>query len=115
VDEETQRRIGRNEVTFRKVNEALRSGRWPDTDREVGAFRCECAKLGCTRLVELSIAEYERIRSHPRWFFMAADHAIEDAERVVERRGPYIVVEKHGVAGRLAEATDPRTEEISGG
>lgn len=108
MDEQIEPRIARNEAIFREVNEALQSGRWPTSDEPRSAFRCECAQLGCSRLIELSTAEYERIRAHPRWFFIDSEHAVELAETVVERHGGYVVVEKHGIAGRLAEATDPR-------
>jgi hypothetical protein len=103
-----QRRIARNEGIFRDVNDALKSGHWPGEESTAIAFRCECGRLGCSRLIELTPGVYERIRSHPRWFLVAADHEIPGAEAVVETHGSYLVVEKSGEAGRLAEATDPR-------
>jgi hypothetical protein len=106
--EESQRRIARNEAVFRRVNEALRTGRWPDAGTAGDAFRCECARLGCTRLIELTAAEYERIRAHPRRFLVAPGHELPEAENVVERGEGYIVVEKRGAAATVAEATDPR-------
>jgi hypothetical protein len=39
---------------------------------------------------------------------VAADHDLPQAEVVVERHRTYVVVEKTGDAGALAEATDPR-------
>jgi hypothetical protein len=106
--EESQRRIARNEAVFRRVNEALRTGRWPDPETAGDAFRCECAQLGCTRLIELTNAEYERVRAHPRRFLLAPGHEIPEAETVVERGAGYIVVEKRGSAATIADATDPR-------
>jgi hypothetical protein len=108
VDEDLQRRIARNEATFRDVNEALKRGRWPGEEQEPIAFRCECSQLGCTRMIELSGAEYERIRTNPRRFLMAPDHDDPGAEVVVETHERYVVVEKRDEAGRLAEALDPR-------
>jgi hypothetical protein len=107
VDDETELRVARNETIFRDVNEAIQSGRWPG-DSDAAAFRCECGLFGCARLLELEIAEYERIRSHPRRFVVAVDHNLPEAETVVERHAGYLVIEKEGRAGEVAEATDPR-------
>jgi hypothetical protein len=75
MEGEGQRRIAANEVLFREVNEAIERGQWPgEEDKPVG-FRCECARLGCNQVIELSVREYEtgprsfatvRGRSRPR-------------------------------------------------
>jgi hypothetical protein len=108
VDDALQHRIAANESTFRDVNEAIEAGRWPGERHGRVAFRCECAKLGCNLMIELTTDEYERIRGNSRWFLVAFDHHVPDAETVVETRGNYVVVEKRGEAGRLAEEADPR-------
>jgi hypothetical protein len=102
---ESQERLAINEATFRKVNEGIERGN--DDDRRVG-FRCECARLGCNQLIELSRAAYEAVRAHPRRFFLLATHELLEVERVVERHEGYLVVEKVGEAGDIAERTDPR-------
>jgi hypothetical protein len=102
-------RIGKNEAIFREVNERIEAGQLPaDTDQRA-AFCCECAQLGCNALVEMTIAEYEHVRAHPRRFLVAHGHQIDDAERVVESTGGYIVVEKIGDAGKVAQSSDPRS------
>jgi len=103
-----QQRIAANHAAFREINEGIERGQWPGEESLPVAFRCECARLGCNRLVQLSVAEYERIRSHSRRFFMADGHELPEAEDVVERCPGYVVVEKRDQAGALAEATDPR-------
>jgi hypothetical protein len=108
VDDDLQRRIASNEAMFRDVNEALRSGRWPGEDGAPTAYRCECARLGCSRLIELPARDYERIRAHPRRFLMARGHEVPEAELVVEAHDDYVVVQKLDEAGKVAEATDPR-------
>ena len=107
MDDETELRVARNEAIFRDVNEAIQSGRWPG-ENDGAAFRCECGLLGCARLLELKMSEYERIRAHPRRFVVAVDHNLPQAETVVERHPAYLVIEKQGRAGEVAEATDPR-------
>lgn len=108
MEEHAERRVARNQATFREVNEALERGHWPG-DVQPTAFRCECGRLGCTRMIELPLAEYERVRAHPRRFLVAPDHEIPEAEIVVESHEDYTVVEKRGEAGKVAEATDPRS------
>lgn len=97
-----------NEPLFRTINEAIRRGRWPDEPPGPAGFRCECARLGCARMIDVPVAEYERIRNDPRRFVLANGHEQVEFETVVARRGDYVVVEKRGDAGKLAEITDPR-------
>lgn len=73
------------------------------------SFRCECASLGCTDMLALSFREYERIRKHPRRFIVSPGHERLEVEVVVESQPSYLVVQKTGEAGHLAEAADPRS------
>lgn len=109
MDEDLQRRVASNETMFRDVNEAVRGGRWPGEEGAPVAYRCECARLGCSRLIELRTSDYERIRVHPRRFLIAPGHEVPDAETIVERHDHYVVVEKCDEAGEVAETTDPRS------
>jgi hypothetical protein len=103
-----QRRAAANEATIRDVNEGIERGQWPgEEDKPVG-FRCECARLGCNQLVELSVREYEEIRSHPRRFVVVPGHESPDVETVIEARPGYVILEKRDQAGEVAEALDPR-------
>ncbi len=104
-----KQRIAANESAFREINEAIERGQWPGEPAGPVAFRCECARLGCNELIELSISEYEEIREHGRRFAVAPGHEASEAEAVVEKRPGYAVVEKLGQAGEVAESADPRT------
>ncbi len=108
MDRELRQRIAKNEAAFRDVNEALKAGTWPGEEAAPIAFRCECAQLGCSRLIEVGAKEYERIRANSRHFLMAPGHDVPEAERVIEAHENYVVVEKLEAAGRVAEGTDPR-------
>ncbi len=101
-------RTAANESTFREINEAIERGQWPGEEDGPVGFRCECAQLGCNQLVELTIAEYESVRAHPRRFVVSPGHVHPRQEIVIDRRPEYLVVEKRGVAGVVAEETDPR-------
>jgi len=105
---ELEGRIAANEAIFREVNEGIARGQWPGEERAPASFRCECARLGCNALVELTIGEYEQVRAHPRRFLVATGHQLPDVETVVDERSGYLVVEKEEVAGREAEKSDPR-------
>ena len=103
-----QRRAAANEATIRDVNEGIERGQWPGEEDSPVGFRCECARLGCNQLVELTVREYEEIRANPRRFVVVPGHEVDDVETVVESRGRYVIVEKRDLAGEVAEAHDPR-------
>jgi hypothetical protein len=108
MQNDVQERLGANEAVFREINEGIERGQWPGEEESPVSFRCECARLGCNELVELSIREYEGIRSNPRRFMVLPGHERLDVEIVVERRPGYFVVEKLDQAGERAVETDPR-------
>jgi hypothetical protein len=98
-------RLARNEATFRRINEAIDAGR--QTRDGFVAFVCECSQLGCNDVVELTLREYEDVRAHARRFFVLRGHE-GPAEKVVDSRAHFLIVAKLGVAGEVAERTDPR-------
>jgi hypothetical protein len=108
VADEVQQRTARNEAIFREINEGIRRGRWPGEEESVTSFRCECASLGCSEMLALSFHDYEHVRNHPRRFLVAPGHERLDVEVVVERQPTYVVVQKTGEAGLIAERADPR-------
>jgi hypothetical protein len=109
VEAKKQRRAAANEATIRDVNEGIERGQWPGEEDSPVGFRCECARLGCNQLVELTVREYETIRSNPRQFVVIPGHEFPDVETVVEARRGYIIVEKLDQAGEVAEEHDPRS------
>jgi hypothetical protein len=109
MDDHPQQRLSANEVVFRDVNEGIQRGQWPGEPAAPVGFRCECARLGCNELIELTLAEYEQIRSDPRRFVMVDGHEIPSVETVVQMLRGYVIVEKRDAAGEWAEAADPRS------
>jgi hypothetical protein len=101
-------RIGQNESVFREINERIELGQWPGEPDAPVAFRCECASLGCNLLIEVRLRDYERVRADPRRFIVASGHELPGVETVVEQAAGYVVVEKVGRAGEVAEQSDPR-------
>jgi hypothetical protein len=111
LDEERIRRIAKNEALFRAVNErvgALNETFEPLTGRIV--IVCECGAQTCIEQIDLSRAEYERIRSQATQFAVRPGHIFEDVEHVSERHENYWLVRKDaGEATKLAEELDTRT------
>ena len=106
------RRIGDNEALFREVNERVQSlnETFPAAAVDT-SWVCECSNTGCFERVQMEPSEYEAVRAHPARFLVYPDHrhVAPEAERVVEQRDRYWVVEKIGEARRIAEASDPRS------
>lgn len=108
--DERGKRVGRNEVLFREVNERLRElGEGFSLVSEQAEFVCECANQSCTERIQMPLQSYEEIRSNPKRFFVRSGHEEPDYEKVVEERDRYLIVEKDpgGPAG-LAIREDPR-------
>lgn len=109
MPDDLQERLGANEAVFRQINERIERGHWPGEEDSPVGFRCECARLGCNDVIELSPREYERVRSNPRRFIVLPGHERLDIEVVVERSAGYLIVEKLNQAAEKAEETDPRS------
>ena len=73
-------------------------------------FLCECSTLGCVERVKLSKTQYEQVRAVGDRFLVVPGHESPTIERIVEHHETYLVVEKLGVGGLVAEITDPRDD-----
>ena len=103
-------RIGRNEALFREVNDRIErvSDALQITDERIGIL-CECGDPSCTEKIELSRAEYERVRADPSLFFVRPGHEEPGVEDVVEDHGVYGVIRKKvGAPAELAKELDDR-------
>jgi len=97
----------RIQAIYREVNEgiALINAEWDVPALEV---LCECGTPGCTERIELTHAEYERLRANPTAFVLVPGHEDDAVEHVVRSGDGYVVVANHGRAATIAEQTDPR-------
>jgi hypothetical protein len=110
MDRLTEKRIARNDATFREANERISTAAAIyDLDMAV-PFICECADPACSEIVPLELRQYEEIRADSRHFFNVPGHeaAAHGAAIVVEEHDGYVIVEKVGHAGEVAEALDER-------
>jgi hypothetical protein len=96
----------KNQALIREVNERIEK---LADDAAHPEFLCECADTNCVDTIELSIAEYESIRSSPVRFPVKLGHDYPEFERVVEEREHYAIVEKFGEAARIVKKLDPRS------
>ena len=108
MEPDSVERLAKNESFFRQVNERIKDV--ADGFQVAGSyeFLCECSDPGCTERIELSRADYEHVRAEPTRFVLARGHAAPEIEHVVEREDDHVVVEKVGLAGRVAAELDPR-------
>jgi hypothetical protein len=101
-----EQRAARNEALFREVNENIaRLEERHGTTVTQPVYICECANAGCTEQIAIDPDSYSRVRAQPRLFFVRPGHEDPQIERVVERHDDYLVVEKTGAAGEVAEHT----------
>lgn len=104
----SEEQAARNEIIFREANEKLGEKR-----HELGVggrtpYLCECEDPTCTELIRLALADYEHVRSHANWFLVAAGHDDGTLRHAGSHNG-YEIVEKTGLARRIAEEENPRT------
>jgi hypothetical protein len=105
----SRERIALNQSTFRHENEKIEAT--AETMALLGRvpFICECGDAECAEIVRLTLDEYEAVREHSRRFFNFPGHEAlsirSGAAVVVANQGEYVVVDKIGIAGDIAEET----------
>jgi hypothetical protein len=101
-------RVAQNQAAFREANEGIDSAAQGVVDR--APFLCECADSSCTALIRLDLDEYRRVREDSRRFAMTPGHETnaEGWARVIDRNDRFVVAEKIGEAGEVAEELDRR-------
>jgi len=110
TSDERDRRIGLNEAAFRAANERIEELNLAlsDVSEEI-MIVCECGNPECVEQIELSLGEYEEIRSDPTYFVVIPAHTEPSIESVVAEHEDYSVVRKDDPdAKEVAERTDPR-------
>jgi hypothetical protein len=94
-----------NEAMFREANERIREiVERPEVILPVVPFVCECSDPACRRLLDVPLTAYKDVRASPRRFIHASDHVDDGTSGVVvATMDGYAVVEKSGVAAKVAE------------
>ena len=112
---ESLERLARNQTLFREVNERIQY--LGEVNERIGysaegatsEFVCECSSTECISTIELTVVEYERVRSNPTWFVIKPDHDLVQIERVVSRDDGFSVVERL-ILEEYMQETDPRSD-----
>ena len=76
-------------------------------------FICECPLPACMSVEKLAVSEYELVRSQGEWFFVVIGHEVclvegEEVARVARKESHFSIMEKVGLAGKVARDLDPR-------
>jgi hypothetical protein len=113
---QTEARLAENEATFRDANEQImkRAREYEFSDRV--PFLCECGEPKCREILRLTLEEYEDVRSTGTRFFLVPGHegVVDPSATIVSRTKEYVVIEKAGIAGEVAERRDPRQKAPDG-
>jgi hypothetical protein len=110
-------RIAENEARFRDANEHIEEAVLRlEASAPTLPFVCECGRAECLKTLRLTIEEYEQAREDSRYFVCVPGHEIvgENVGRVVRTNGHFVLVEKQGDAGVIADRLDPRSNGESG-
>jgi hypothetical protein len=89
-------RLAQNRLIFREVNVrvgelSLQQVIVPWTERT--EYFCECGRPDCVDSVELTLAEFEAVRSDESTFVIAPTHN-SPAAAIVEQTDRYVIVER---------------------
>src|SRR4051812_16660332 len=103
--DERERKIAANEALFRVVNAEIVE---LEGERESRSIVCECGDAACAELLEITAAEYSKLRADPTSFAVKHGHANAEIEEVVVRGSGYDTVRKKtGAAAAVLLAEDP--------
>ena len=106
-----ERRAAENQSLFRSVNDRIKQlNETFEAFSPYGDWTCECMDIQCVEIVQMTLAEYEGVRTHSDRFLVApADrHVLPDVEQIIERTDRFWLVEKLGAAAERAVELDPR-------
>jgi hypothetical protein len=105
-------RQAHNESLTRSVNEQVatldeRASGWAGADRRF-SFHCECGRPeSCTERLEMTLAEYAKVRRQQDRFAVVPGHEEDEIEVVVERSDRYFLVDKRDAYEPLVGGDGP--------
>ena len=115
--DERLERTARNEALIREVNERIEQLDKAAEEASLAPdaaffeFLCECGRddgdFSCVEYVQMTIEEYEQVRSQDDRFAVYPGHEQEELEWVVARNERFAVVDKRPAAEPFVE-DDPR-------
>jgi hypothetical protein len=118
MDPSAAERIGRTDSAFRDANEQIvvRAEEELSDGEQAVPFICECADEDCATIVQLTLSEYEDVRTDSRQFLNVIGHErSEGLVEIVSTNHNHLVVRKSGLAGEIADELDLRHRRNGGG
>jgi hypothetical protein len=104
-----EERMALNEAASREINEEIEQAHRDEPPGRLMTISCECALRSCDRLIEITMVEYQDVRSDPRQFAIVPEHLIGDIERIVFENDRFAVVAKRaGTPADVVTENDPR-------
>ena len=97
------------ESVFRTINENIIRVATKLGGRDSYQFICECSRIGCIERIGLTVTEYHRVRQDGTHFILAPGHEDIEVEDVIAHRQRFVVVQKQGAAGVVADEEDPQS------
>ena len=105
-----EERMAANEAASREMNEGIEQTHQGDPPGRRMTIACECALKSCDRLIEITMAEYQEVRSDATQFAIVPEHFIGDIEGIVSENDRFAVVAKRpGTPADIVTETDPRS------
>ena len=103
-------RAALNQSLFREVNERLEQMATEFQEiAKTAVFTCECADVTCVEQIEMSLDEYEALRSEPNQFAVLSGHVYSDVENVIDQKERFVVVAKVEPGASIVAEVDPRS------
>ena len=102
-----QEEVARNEILFREVNDRIVEVADAEHPEDDVIVLCECGQPDCLLQLDVPVLTYTEVRDQGAWFLVHPEHVEREVEQVVRRESGYLIVEKTGTAGKLAEELDP--------
>jgi hypothetical protein len=104
-----EERMALNEAASREINEEIEQAHQNDPPGRRMRIACECALKSCDEVIEITMEEYQDLRSDPRQVALVPEHFIGDIERIVLENDRFAVVAKRaGTPADVVTETDPR-------
>jgi hypothetical protein len=104
-----EERMAKNEVASREINEEIEEAYQGEPRANRIDIMCECARMMCDAAIDITLDEYQNVRSDPRQFAIVPEHLIGDIERIVYENDRFAVVAKReGVPADVARDENPR-------
>ena len=88
-----------NQEAFRRANDEIAAAARDLDQDDRSPFLCECADERCTKIVLLTLDEYEDVRSDDGRHVIVPGHDVAPNERVLEESDRYWITEQRNGDG----------------